>query len=118
MGTKNCSLALFIQIQRRNQHAFQSNGTRVDPFEQYQMSRTKVAYTILHGIAPIFLADLVNRVKSLPFYSTLFDESMNDDLQTNQMDIQIRYFNKETLESVTQYIDSKFLARCNAQMIF
>ena len=34
------------------------------------------------------------------------------------MDIQIGYFDDKTLQSVTQYIDSKFLARGNATMIF
>ena len=46
-----------------NNLLFRAMAPGYAPFEFYQMSCTKVAYTILHGIAPVFYADLVSRVK-------------------------------------------------------
>jgi hypothetical protein len=51
------------------------------PFEKYQMSRDKVAYFIRWGLAPVFENILMASIKESPFFSLLFDESLNYNLQ-------------------------------------
>ena len=56
---------------------------------KFSLSKTKCAYIINYGIAPYFKELLTQCIKELPFYSTLFDESLNSKMQEQQMDIQI-----------------------------
>ena len=58
----------------------------------FKLSRTKCSYLVRFGLLPYFRDSLVKEVKSSPFFSISFDESLNKALQKNQMDIQIRYW--------------------------
>lgn len=58
----------------------------------FKLSRTKCSYFVRHGLLPYFRDSLAKDVKSSPFFSISFDESLNKALQKNQMDIQIRYW--------------------------
>ena len=49
--------------------------------KQFSMSKTKCAYVIHFDIAPIFKNDLIEQINGSPFYSVLFDESLNSLLQ-------------------------------------
>ena len=55
------------------------------------MSKTKCGYFVTFGMAPYLRKMLINNINSSPFYSVLFDESLNEMLQTEQMDIHTRY---------------------------
>ena len=53
---------------------------------KFSLSKTKYAYMINYGIAPYFKESLTQCIKESPFYSTLFDESLNSKMQEQQMD--------------------------------
>ena len=80
----------------------------------FQMSKTKVSYMIGFGLSDYFYKTLVNNVKQSPFYSVLFDESLNEVLNKEQMDLQLRFFDNVKGEVITRYFDSRFVYRPNA----
>ena len=83
----------------------------------FTMSKTKCAYYINFGLAPYFREELLHDIKKSPFYTVLFDESMNKILQTEQMDIYIRYWCERENIVKTKYYDSQFFNRPNADNI-
>lgn len=56
---------------------------------------TKCAYLVNHGIAPHFAKLLADRVKQQSDIVICFDESMNGQLQTKQMDIHVRLWDND-----------------------
>lgn len=80
----------------------------------FKMSKTKVSYVIVFGLAEYFYNSLIRNVKLSPFFSLLFDESLNRVLNQEQMDLQIRFFNNVTGRVATRYLDSRFVYRPNA----
>ena len=54
-------------------------------------------------------------INNFPWYSVSFDESLNKNQQTCQMDVNFRYWNDENNIAETSYLDSKFLLRPNAK---
>ena len=84
-----------------------------DIASKFRMSKTKCGYIVTFGMATFFKIILVEKINSSPSYSVLFDESLNDMLQTEQMDIHIRYWDNIKGRSVTQYLDSRFFKRGN-----
>ena len=54
-------------------------------------------------------------INNSPWYSVSFDESLNKNQQTCQMDVKLRYWNDENNIAETSYLDSKFLLRPNAE---
>ena len=72
---------------------------------------------IAFGLAPYFKKLLVKDIKLSPFYLLSFDESLNNKLQEEQMDISIRFWNDIAGEVVTRYFDSRFFKRPNADNI-
>ena len=59
--------------------------------KSFQLSKTKCAYYAVFGLAPYFKELLVKDIKLSPFYSLLFDESLNNKLKEEQMDISVRF---------------------------
>ena len=57
----------------------------------FQLSKTKCGYFINHGLAPHFKDLLLEDVKACPFFVVSFDESLNEFIKKEQMDLQIRY---------------------------
>ena len=84
----------------------------------FPRGKTKCAYFINYCIAPHLKSILVNEINASPFYSLYFDESMNRILQSEQMDLQIRYWDNEACISKTPYLDSQFVLRPNAENLF
>ena len=66
------------------------------------------------GIAPQSCQELVDGTKQSPFISVSFDESLNDILQKEQMDVIIRFWNAIAEKIEVHYMDLKFLKRPNA----
>lgn len=85
--------------------------------KRVSMSKTKCAYFINFGLAPYYKQRLVNSVKESPFYALLFDESLNRVIQTEQMDVVVRYWCGEKNRVQTKYFDSQFFNRANAANI-
>ena len=82
------------------------------------LDKTKCAYFMNYGIAPHFKNILTKAITESPFYSLSFDESLNAVIQSCQMDITIRDWDDVKNLVQTQYFDSKFLQRPNAEMLF
>ena len=68
--------------------------------QNFKMSKTKVSYMIVYGIAEYFHCypslSIVTLVKKSPFF-TPFDESLNDILNKDQIDIHIRFYSVQEL---------------------
>ena len=58
---------------------------------KFSFGKTKSRYTVLYGKAPEFKRGLVYDVKSSPFFTVSFNESLNVDLEMCQMDVSVRF---------------------------
>ena len=85
-----------------------------DIAKTFQMSKTKVSYVIIFGLADYFYNNLIPLVKKSPFYSLLFDESLNKVLSKEQMDLQIHFYDDTVGEVLTKYLGSRFVYHPNA----
>ena len=68
----------------------------------------------MYGLAPYYKEEIIQKVKASPNYSILFNESLNHCLYDEQLDVQIRFWDKETIQVQTRYFDSQFFKRPNA----
>ena len=68
---------------------------------------TKLSYLICFGIAPYFKQQLLNELKEAQCFVISFDESLNTELHEEQMDLVVRYFNKDKV--TYRFLTSKFL---------
>ena len=108
---------MYYAIGVDNNLLFQAMAPGYEPFKHFRMSKDKVSYLIVYGLAPFFKSILLDTLKRSPFLTLMFDESLNYNVQANQMDIQIRYWDTIDGKAVTQYVDSKFIQRGNADNI-
>ena len=76
--------------------------------KSFQLSKTKCAYYVVFGLAQYLKELLVKYIKLSPFYLLSFDESLNNKLQEEQMNISIRFWDDIPGEAVTRYFDSRF----------
>ena len=83
----------------------------------FKLSKTKSAYYVVYGLGPYFKEELLQSIRASPYFSLLFDESLNHDLQKEQMDVQVRFWNEAAGEVQTRYLDSRFFNRPNADNI-
>ena len=83
--------------------------------ENFKLSKTKCRYYRTYGIAPFLKSNITKSIFKAPYFTIMFDESLNSVLQNEQMDIQIKYWLDEDCKEETKY-DSKFLKRaiCDA----
>lgn len=81
--------------------------------QQFQCGRTKAGYLATFGLAPAILDELNQTVKDLDFYTLLFDESFNSELESKQMDVHIRFVSKNDLVE-TKYYTSFFMGHAKA----
>ena len=58
---------------------------------KFSFGKTKSRYTVLYGIASEFKRGLVYDVKSSPFFTVSFNESLNADLEMCQMEVSVRF---------------------------
>ena len=72
------------------------------------------AYLTCFGLAPYFLVQLVDMVRSTACYSISFDECMNRISQNEQMDFIIRYWDGNTNKVAVRYLGSEFLGHATA----
>lgn len=77
---------------------------------QFKCGATKCDYLIRFGLAPFFEKRLLDKL-SQPgtVYTVSFDESLNRHLQEEQMDLLLRFWDKELNRVVTRYFTSEFL---------
>ena len=74
----------------------------------FSLSRTKFNYLLNFSIAPFFKTILLIEIKKSPYFTTIFDESLNKKLQRGQMDILIRSWGEDNKKVDTRYFDSSF----------
>ena len=53
----------------------------------------------------------------MPAYSILFDESLNHNPHDEQLDVQFRFWDKETIQVQIRYLDSRFFQPTSADNI-
>ena len=82
--------------------------------KSFQMSKTKY---IMYRLAPYYIKELIQKVKASPYYSILFDESLNHCLQDEQLDVQIHFWDKVYIQVETRCFDSRFFKWPNADNI-
>ena len=85
--------------------------------KNFQQSKTNCGYYINFGVAPYVRKLLKETIEISPFLIILFDESLNGYVQKEQMDIKIRFWCDDKSKVTARYLDSKFLARGNAETI-
>ena len=75
--------------------------------KSFQLSKTKCAYYTLYGLAPYYKEALLQTINSSPAHSILFDESFNHQLQDEQLDGQVCFWDNESrLKHVTLILTS------------
>ncbi|XP_054720775.1 uncharacterized protein LOC129230403 [Uloborus diversus] len=77
--------------------------------QKMQLQRTKIAYSILYGIAPYFKDNLLRKLSDVKCFTVGFDESLNKVSQRTQTDINVRFWNLEKSEVSTRFLTSMFL---------
>ena len=68
------------------------------------MNKTEFAYVMHFGIVLVFNNGLIEQKSGFPFYSVLFNESLNSSLQQCQVNIHIRFWDEFKCEVTTQYL--------------
>ena len=83
--------------------------------KQFQCGKTKCSYLINFGLAPYFKEKLMKKLH-VPGtkYVISFDESLNKVLQKEQMDIIVRFWDKEKNKVSSRYLNSQFLGHTRA----
>nr|XP_042905445.1 uncharacterized protein LOC122270779 [Parasteatoda tepidariorum] len=82
-----------------------------------KLKKSKIAYSILYGIAPYFKTELITNISKCEFFTVGFDESLNKVSQKTQMDINVRFWCNEQELVCTRYLTSAFLSRTTADEI-
>ena len=75
-----------------------------DIAQNFKMIKAKVPYMIVYGcIAEYFHHSLLSLLRKSPFFTPLFDESLNDILNKDQMDIHVRFYDMDSGIISTRY---------------
>ena len=74
---------------------------------------TKLSYLICFGIAPFIKQQLLADLKKAPCFVISFDESFNQELPKEQIDVIVRYFSKNKV--VSRYLTSSFLGHTKTE---
>ena len=83
---------------------FPDSGIAAD----FTLSKTKCAYVVKYGVVPWLKENLQKVISESLFYSVSWDESLNRQMQEQQMDLQGRYWCNKTSWAVTRYYGSEF----------
>lgn len=79
--------------------------------KNYSCSESKARYVTVHGLGVYLLDQLKDKLKQDRFV-LLFDESFNKKMQCQQMDVHMRFWNGQQIE--TRYATSLFLGHADA----
>jgi hypothetical protein len=82
--------------------------------KKFTLSKTKAAYSIVHGRAPFFKETLDQQIRDCQVFVACFDEALNRVAQRGQMDIVIRYWNGNDDQVASRYFTSVFLGHATA----
>ena len=84
---------------------------------QFTLGKTEARYTMFYGIAPEFNKQLIYDINATPFYTVSFDDSLNSQVQTSQIDVGVWYWNNRKNITETHYFDWNFMRRPNADAL-
>jgi hypothetical protein len=85
--------------------------------KKFALSPAKVAYTIVHGLAPYFSTELTKAIQESSSFVACFDEALNKVAQKGQMDIVVRFWDSSRNQVMTRYLTSVFLGHASAKDI-
>ena len=88
---------------------FSDNNTA----KNFTCEKTKCSYILCHGIAPFVKESVINELKEVPYYTTLFDKSYNKICKKSQMDLHVRYWDDTACEFRTSHWTSEFLGKAS-----
>ena len=80
----------------------------------FSLPRTKYYYIYIYSLAPSFETILLIEIKKSPYFTTIFDESLDKKLERGQMDILIRFWGEDNKKVDIRYFDSSFLDEATA----
>ena len=80
----------------------------------FSMAKDKLSYFISFGLFPYYSSQLSQSVQKSKRFVLLFDESFNEFLNREQMDISIKFFCEERQMAVTRYWSSEFLQKATS----
>lgn len=83
--------------------------------KHFACGERKAAYLATFGIAPHFVSLLKGKVPDQLEYVLLLDESLNSEMQSKQLDVPVRYWNADKVES--RYFTSYFLGHADAEAV-
>src|SRR5215467_820368 len=119
-------LKLFGHLTLKNHHSYKSNENIADIFQQmfydsviaskFSCGEKKTAYYSVFGIAPYLTNLLQDSLLQRESYVLLFDESLNDMRQKQQMDICARFWSNNEVK--TMFLTSVFLVHGTAEDLF
>ena len=66
---------------------------------------------MVYGLGPYFKEELIKSIKGSLYFSLLFDESLDRELQEEQMGVHMRFWNDSAGEVQTRYLDPMFFKR-------
>jgi hypothetical protein len=83
--------------------------------KKFTLGPSKVAYTVVYGLAPYFNSVLVDAICESPSMVVCFDEALNKIAQKGQMDLVIRFWDHSSHTVSTRYLTSVFLGHATAK---
>lgn len=81
--------------------------------KKFTCAKDKIGYLVTFGLASHFIDELKQTINGIPFFTILFDESMNKIAQRGQMDLHIRFCMNDIVR--TRYLTSVFMGRARAE---
>ena len=86
--------------------------------ENFTYGKTNCSYILCHRIAPFVKETLLNELKEVPYYTTLFDETYNKISKKGQMDLNVRFWDDTDNKVKSSYWNSEFLGKASADDVF
>ncbi|XP_051950061.1 uncharacterized protein LOC127620838 [Xyrauchen texanus] len=83
-----------------------------DIAKSFTCGKDKTGYIIRFGLAPHFKQELINTINKAGQFVLMFDESLNQSTKTKQLDVHIRFWEDDRVQS--RYLGSQFLGHGKA----
>ena len=82
------------------------------------IGNAKMAYNITHGLSPYFHNHAEQLISSAKYIVVCFDESLNEVIQKEKMDICVRLWDLNRNKVAARYFSSAFLGHTTAEDLF
>lgn len=105
---KHASLRCFSELSDCFPIMFSDSGIA----KKFRMHKDKLSYSITYGLGPYFQSELARTIRMTDYFAISFDESTNKVAQKGQMDLVVRFWTHDRIE--TRYLTSCFLLDATA----